>query len=171
MKWSINMVLCAAPCDKEATSTCWQRREKYLKAFGKSESSDSGGRRQNQQAKGKEECLEQTTVYVILWAAVFWDESTSDLLYYSSLYWNSSKWTMSTQFPDSRAGIRHCLHKVYHPVFSIAVEGVVGAKVQSVNTGNYPCNNSVKVYNQILTSQYGEADKSLAGLQGEHQGQ
>ena len=57
------MVLCAAPCDKEATSTCWQRREKYLKAFGKSESSDSGGRRQNQQAKGKEECLEQTTVY------------------------------------------------------------------------------------------------------------
>ena len=60
------MVLCAAPCDKEATSTCWQRREKYLKAFGKSESSDSGGRRQNQQAKGKEECVEQTTVYVIL---------------------------------------------------------------------------------------------------------
>ena len=114
MKWSINMVLCAAPCDKEATSTCWQRREKYLKAFGKSESSDSGGRRQNQQAKGKEECLEQTTVYVILWAAVFWDESTTDLLYYSSLYWNSSKWTMSTQFPDSRAGIRHCWQQRCH---------------------------------------------------------
>ena len=87
MKWSINMVLCAAPCDKEATSTCWQRREKYLKAFGKSESSDSGGRRQNQQAKGKEECLEQTTVYVILWAAgtmrylAVWQKVNNALIY------------------------------------------------------------------------------------------